>query len=102
MLGLDSQYRLDRFSGRYSDTQQELTAERSAYDIRPTRQSGIDLWPVAREYSAYVPLVDTLHGSGTYMPMAEGARYEVRITQGGLIARPTNEVAAEVSSSGWD
>lgn len=102
VLGLDSQYRLDRFSGRYTDTQQELTGERSVYDIRPTRQSGIDLWPVAREYRAYVPLVDTLHGSGTYMPMVEGAHYEVRITQGGLIARPTNEVAAEASSSGWD
>ena len=34
--------------------------------------------------------------------MAEGARYEVRITQNGLIARPTNEVAAEASSSGWN
>lgn len=101
VLGLDSQYRLDRFSGRYTDTQQELTGERSAYDIRPTRQSGIDLWPLAREFSNYAPLVDTLYGSGAYMPMSDGARYEVRITQNGLIARPTNEVAAEASSSGW-
>lgn len=101
VLGLDSQYRLDRFSGRYTDTQQELTGERSAYDIRPTRQSGIDLWPLARDFSQYAPLVDTLYGSGAYMPMADGARYEVRITQNGLIARPTNESAAEASSSGW-
>ena len=99
VLGLDSQYRLDRFSGRYTDTQQELTAERSVYDIRPTRQSGIDLWPVIDQYN--LPMVDTLYGSGAYMPMADGARYEVRITQNGLIARPTNEMAAEASSSGW-
>ncbi len=102
ILGLDSQYRLDRFSGRYTDTQQELNAERSAYDIRPTRQSGVDLWPLARDYSRYAPMVDTLYGSGAYMPMADGARYEVRITQNGLIARATNEVAAEASSSGWN
>ncbi|MGE0741322.1 MAG: hypothetical protein AB7O98_08270 [Hyphomonadaceae bacterium] len=102
VLGLNSQYRLDRFSGRYTDTQQELTGERSAYDIRPERHSGIDLWPVARQYSRYAPVVDTLYGSGAYMPMADGARYEVRITQNGLIARPTNEVAAEASSSGWE
>ncbi|MEQ1491197.1 MAG: hypothetical protein ABL932_11685, partial [Terricaulis sp.] len=100
--GLTSQYRLDRFSGRYTDTQQELNAERSAYDIRPERQSGIDLWPLARDYAKYAPMVDTLYGSGAYMPMADGARYEVRITQNGLIARPTNEVAAEASSSGWN
>lgn len=101
VLGLNAQYRLDRFSGRYADTQQELTDERSVYDIRPTRHSGIDLWPIARDYSRRAPVVDTLYGSGTYMPMAHGARYEVRITQNGLIARPTNEAAAEASSSGW-
>jgi hypothetical protein len=102
VLGLDSQYRLDRFSGRYTDTQQELTGERSAYDIRPTRQSGIDMWPLAREFSQYAPLVDTLYGSGAYMPMRDGARYEVRITQNGLIARPTNEAAAEATAGGWN
>lgn len=101
VLGLDSQYRLDRFSGRYTETQQELTGERSAFDIRPERSSGVDLWPLARDFSQYAPLLDTLYGSGAYMPMADGARYEVRITQNGLIARPTNEVAAEASSSGW-
>jgi len=102
VIGLDSQYRLDRFSGRYEDTQDELHAERSAYDIRPARSSGIDLWPLARQFSQYAPVVDTLYGSGAYMPMADGARYEVRITQSGLIARPLNERAAEASSSGWE
>lgn len=102
VLGLNAQYRLDRFSGRYIDTQQELSSERSAFDIRPERQSGIDLWPVAREYSQQLPVVDTLYGSGAYMPMSDGGRYEVRITQNGLIARPTNEVAAEAASSGWN
>jgi hypothetical protein len=102
VLGLNSQYRLDRFSGRYTDTQQELNAERSVYDIRPTRQSGVDLWPVVDEYNQYIPMVDALYGSGAYMPMADGARYEVRITQNGLFARATNEVAAEATSSGWN
>lgn len=101
VLGLDTQYRLDRLSGRYQDTQQELHGERSAYDIRPERTSGIDLWPVARQASKYAPVVDTLYGSGAYMPMSDGAKYEVRITQSGLLARPTNEAAAEASSSGW-
>jgi len=101
VLGLDSQYRLDRFSGRYEETADELNAERSAYDLRPARSTGIDLWPLARQFSQYAPVVDTLYGSGAYMPMADGARYEVRITQSGLISRPLNERAAEASSSGW-
>lgn len=101
VLGLDAQYRLDRLSGRYESTQDELHAERSAYDIQPERSSGVDLWPLARQFSQYAPVVDTLYGSGAYMPMADGARYEVRITQSGLIARPLNERAAEAASSGW-
>ena len=101
VLGLDLQYRLDRFSGRYTDTQDELNKERSAYDVRPARTSGIDLWQTAREYREYIPVVDTLYGSGAFMPMADGARYEVRITQNGLVARPLNEVANEATASGW-
>lgn len=102
ILGLTAQYRLDRLSGRYADTVQERSAERSVYDIRPERQSGIDLWPIARDYTRYVPLVETRHGSGTYQPMVDGATYEVRVTQDGLSSRATNETAERASSSGWD
>ena len=100
-LGSISQYRLDRFSGRYTDTQQELTpnAALTTFARRARAASICGRWRA--EYSQYAPLVDTLYGSGAYMPMADGARYEVRITQNGLIARPTNEAAAEASSSGW-
>ncbi len=100
-LGLDSQYRLDRLSGRYQDTQSELHAPRSAYDLGPHPGVGVDLWLLARRYGRYAPVVDTLYGSGASMPMAEGASYEVWITQGGLIARPTNTAAREASASGW-
>ncbi len=101
VLGLDSQYRLDRLSGRYETVEDELNAERSAYQILPTRSTGIDLWPLARQFSQYAPVVDTLYGSGAYMPMADGARYEVRITQSGLVARPLNDRAFEASATGW-
>ena len=102
VLGLDTQYRLDRFSGRYADTQQELSAERSVYDIRPARSTGIDLFPVANGIKNYLPMVDVKHGSGTSQPMADGARYQVNITRTGLISRPVNEVASEAASGGWD
>jgi hypothetical protein len=101
VLGLDTQYRLDRLSGRYQDTQSELYAPRSAYDLQPRPSNGVDLWLMARRYGKYVPVVDTLYGSGASMPMAEGARYEVWITQSGLIARPANPAANEAGASGW-
>ena len=108
VLGLDTQYRLDRLSGRYEDTESELHAERSVYDLRPPAQPGmigklgaIDLWQVARKSSRSAPVVDALYGGGVFMPMADGAKYEIWIAQSGLVARPSNPAAIEASGSGW-
>jgi len=101
VLGLDSQYQLDRLSGRYEDTESELHAERSVYDLRPAASQRVDLWKLARRYGKRWPGVDTLYGSAAYMPMADGAKYEVWITQSGLIARPANTVANQATATGW-
>lgn len=106
VLGLDTQYRLDRLSGRYSSIAQELNAERSVHDLSngeavhglPWR---ISAWDMARKYRRYVDAVDTLYGGAAYMPMADGARYEVWVTQSGLIARPANDRARTASAGGW-
>ena len=100
ILGLDSQYRLDRLSGRYESTQDELTAPRSAYDLGP-EPGNVDLWKIARKSKRYAPMVDSLYGGGAFMPMADGARYEVWLTQNGLIARPTNPAANAAGAGGW-
>jgi len=103
VLGLDSQYRLDRFSGRYSDTQEEATRERSVYDMRPERRTGIDFLNTAETVAEYLPLVDIPdYGQGVYMPMADGARYQVSIlSTGGLLPRTDNEEAAR-AVAGWN
>lgn len=110
VLGLNTQYRLDRLSGRYESIEQEINAERSVHplaggdpqgDVVETLPWRISAWDAARRYRRYVDAVDTLYGGGAYIPMADGAQYEVWITQSGLIARPTNELAREASSGGW-
>jgi hypothetical protein len=107
VLGLDTQYRLDRLSGRYRSIAQEIGAERSVHPLAggdagpewlPWR---LDAWELARRYRRHVDAVDTLYGGAAYMPMADGAKYEVWITQSGLIARPANDVAREASAGGW-
>jgi hypothetical protein len=102
VLGLDSQYRLDRFSGRYSETADEQSRERSVYSLLPERRTGVDFLPVAKSVSHYAPLVDIPdYGQGVYMPMADGAKYQVTIlSSGGLLPRPENEQAAE-AVAGW-
>ena len=36
-----------------------------------------DLWSLASHYPDWLPFVDAVYGSATYLPMAEGATYEV-------------------------
>ena len=91
LMGLDTVYRLDRISGRYSNIIQELTAVRTVYSLSENR--GIDLWALAQSHSRWVPLADAAYGSATYLPMADGAQYQIAVSVTGLLARPGNEVA---------
>ncbi len=110
VIGLDSQYRLDRLSGRYQNIEQERTGARSVHALSGgdanTDYLGavpwtLNIWDTARKYRQYIDAVDTLYGSAAYMPMADGSTYEVWITQSGLIARPTNEAARAASAGGF-
>lgn len=90
VLGLDTLYRLDRLSGRYADVALERSAPRTAHALGDD-SSGIDLWSFARR--RWLPLVDASYGSSVYLPAAEGARYEVKVSASGLVARPLNDSA---------
>jgi hypothetical protein len=97
LLGLDAQYRLERVSGRYRDIEQERHDERTVYPL--SENPGIDLWTLSSQYPRWLPFVDAVYGSATYLPMADGARYQVSITQSGLIARPLNQAATSAASN---
>ena len=111
VLGLDSQYRLERLAGRYENIEQERHGARSVHDIsgddKPVQVLGKDVpwkpsvWETGRRIRPQWDALDTLYGGAAYMPMTEGAKYEVWITQSGLIARPANEEAMKASSGGW-
>jgi hypothetical protein len=98
LLGLDARYRLERLGGRYVEIEQERAGPRSVYALgaAPT----LDLWLLARAYPRWLPFVDAVYGSATYLPMADGARFQVTISQSGLVARPTN-AAAEAAVGAW-
>ncbi len=91
VLGLDANYRLDRLSGRYANITHERTAARTVYAL--SDNPGLDLWAAAQRYQRWLPLADASYGSATYLPMADGARFVVTITQAGVIARPANDPA---------
>jgi hypothetical protein len=91
VLGFDTIYRLDRFAGRYRDAAQERTGRRSVHSLHD--EPGLDVWAWTRAYPRWLPWVDAVYGSATYMPMVAGATYRVTASPTGLLARPVNEAA---------
>jgi hypothetical protein len=91
ILGLDPIYRLERISGRYSDIDKEREQIRTVHSL--AEEQPVDIWEFARRFPILLPGVDAHYGTATYVPMADGARYEVSLTRTALIARPANDAA---------
>jgi hypothetical protein len=97
LMGFDAAYRLDRISGRYTSVEDEQSQPRTVYPLnQPDR---VDLWELLHRYHSWFPWIDALYGSATYLPMADGARYEIKVSQSGLMARPLNQAAVAAVGS---
>lgn len=98
VLGLDPIYRLERLSGRYTEIGRERNERRTVHEL--TEPAALDVWTVARRFPALTPGVEAYYGSATYVPMADGARFEVSLSRDALIARPAN-AAARAALGRW-
>ena len=98
LLGLDPIYQLDRLSGRYSDIDAEMSEERTVHAL--SDELALDVWYFARKFPILAPGVDAHYGTATYLPMADGAEFEVTLTRTALIARPAND-AAQQAIGNW-
>lgn len=99
LAGMRTVYRLERISGRYRDVQQERLDVRSVYALNTLE--GIDIWSVSRNNQKYLPWIDAVYGSATYMPMAHQARFQVSIANSGLVVRAIN-AKAQKAIEGWN
>lgn len=98
-FGLKPGYRLDRLSGRYYSLEKERSAERTVYELSPS-ESSIDVWRWFKSIDQQVPWLDALYGSATFVPMSDGALYEVNLSHSGLLSRPLNE-PAKIAIKRW-
>jgi len=85
VLGLHTQYELDRLTGRYVDIDDERSQERTVHSLQADK--ALDLYDLAQRYSLLSLLVDTEYGSATYIEVDRPARFEVRVSTTGLLVR---------------
>lgn len=92
-------YQLDRISGRYTQPRDEMLKERSVFAL--TQQAKVfDMWHWLYASRGMVPGVDAIYGSATYVPMADGALYQVGLSDSGLVASPLND-SAKTALDAW-
>lgn len=101
LAGAPPLYRVERISGRYRSIDQERESARSvhALDGGPLP----DLWVLKGRFPGWLPFVSAHHGSAAYLPMRDGARFEVTLGgRGGLIARAADDATRRwLESTDW-
>lgn len=95
LLGFKPGYRLARIQGRYLTLADERSKPHSVYAVHQPA-IGFDVWQSAKESFSF--LIDARYGSATFMPMADGATYQVSLSGTGLLARPLNKAATRALS----
>jgi hypothetical protein len=87
LAGLPPLYRLDRLSGRYDDPAQESSAPRTVVSL--SQNGSFDLLNLRKRYPQYLPEVDTVYGSGAFLPLVDQGHYSISLMRtGALVARP--------------
>jgi len=85
LLGLDSQYRLDRLEGRYTTAAEQNTAPTLAHDLGDA--TAVDIVALAGGLGSWNFLLDATYGSSTYQDIDVGSVYYVYRTTTGIITR---------------
>lgn len=94
MFGMKPGYRLDRITGRYYSLEDERRKPRSMHQLAQS-EYGLDMWRWVQENGRLIPIFEAVYGSATYLPMADGAIYQVSLSASGLVAKPLNRVAEQ-------
>jgi len=87
LAGVPPLYRFDRLSGRYDDPAQEAEAPRTVISF--AEAGAFDLLSLHKQYPQWLPEVDTVYGSGAFLPLVDQGHYSVSLMRtGALVARP--------------
>ena len=92
VIGLDSYYQLERLSGRYANIGQANDSPPSVHQLTG-EQKGLSIWKLKNLMKSNMPFLDAYYGQSIFVPMRDGAKFRVSLSQAGLVVRPVNESA---------
>lgn len=92
-LGLNTAYELDRVAGRYLLLDDEQTLPRTVYSL--ARAKPVDMLDMTRRFAPLERFVDAEYGSGTFVPLEDGARYRISVSTTGLLVRRVEGATGE-------
>lgn len=90
-LGIPPSFRLERLSGRYLTLEDQQEKDVSEHVLLPEPFLGFDIWQRAHDNGSL--LLDATRAAVVLMPAADGAIYEVRMADTGLVVGAGNSVA---------
>ena len=94
LIGLRSGYRLELLAARYRQADPQGGAEPSRIMLARSPY-GVDLWRWLRESGWDLPLLDARGARVTFLPLADGAIYSIRLGSTGMLAEPQNQAGRE-------
>jgi hypothetical protein len=96
LLGLDSQYRLDRFEGRYSDVRAQNSGRTLAHSL--AQDTALDVVALAQSLGRFNFLLDATYGSSTYQAVDPARIHLVYKSPTGIFTR-SREIPELVSAA---
>jgi len=93
VLGLHTDYELDRISGRYLELEAEQSNPRTVFALSSKKL--IDLFELRRRHPILGRLVDAEYGSGTFIATDDQALFDVLVSTTGLLIRKRGSLNEE-------
>ena len=85
LVGLRTAYELDRVGGRYEHIDDERSKLRTIHSLAEERV--VDLYSLRKKHTFLDPLVDAEYGSATFIKANRRAKFELRVSNTGLLFR---------------
>jgi hypothetical protein len=85
VIGLHTDYELDRISGRYFELEDEQGNPRTLFAL--SKSKPLDLFHLRRRHPLLGWLVDAEYGSGTFIATDDQAIFDVLVSTSGLLVR---------------